>query len=188
MEKNQKNISNESLVAQYQQGNRDALKLLIKRFHSKLISMIYYYTNSRIPAEDLAQECWIDIIQKLPELNLKISFEAWAHTIAKRRCIDWIREQQRMRKRAQALKAETTKIEELDEGTDPVDEMETIRTGIMKLPATQRMVLRMFYLDNLSLLEISDVLDVPEGTVKSRLYHAREKLKSIIKSKNEETQ
>ena len=188
MAKNQKNISSESLVAQYQQGNKDALKLLINRYHSKIISAITYYTNSSMPIDDLAQECWIDIIQKLPELNLKISFEAWAHTIAKRRSIDWIREQQRMRKRAQALKAETTNTEEMDEATEPVDEMETIRTGIIKLPATQRMVLRMFYLDNLSLLEISDVLDVPEGTVKSRLYHAREKLKSIIKSINEETQ
>ena len=188
MVKIQKNISNESLVAQYQQGNRDALKLLIKRFHYKFISMIHYYTNSRTPAEDLAQECWIDIIQKLPELNLKVSFEAWTHTIVKRRSVDWIREQQRMRKRVQVLKDESARIEEVDDCIQPADEMESIRAGLMDLPATQRMVLRMFYLDNLNLHEISDVLDIPEGTVKSRLYHAREKLKSIIKSKNEETQ
>jgi len=188
MEKNQKNISSDSLVAQYQQGNSDALKLLIKRFHPGFISSISYYTNSNMSADDLAQECWIDIIQKLPELDLKISFEAWAHVIVKRRSVDWIREQQRMRKRAQILKNESETKPGISIDAEQDGAMEKVQTGILKLSATQRIVLRMFYLENLDIREISDVLDVPEGTIKSRLFHARENLKSIIKSKNEDKQ
>lgn len=88
MKRTSGHISSESLVAQYQQGNSDALKLLIKRFHPGFISTINYHTNSRMPADDIAQKCWIDIIQKLPDLELKISFEAWAYAIVKRMSID----------------------------------------------------------------------------------------------------
>lgn len=188
MAKNLKNFSSESLVTLYQNGNSDALKLLIKRYHPRFVSLISYYTNSRVSAGDLAQECWIDIIQKLPDLNLKISFEAWALTIVKRRSVDWIREQQRMRKRDQILKNENEMINRLNIDSEQDDGMERVRAGILKLSASQQMVLRMFYLENLDLREISDVLDVPVGTIKSRLFHARENLKKIIKSKNEDTQ
>lgn len=188
MKRTSGHISSETLVNLYRQGNSEALKMLIKRHHSEIISTVSYYTNSRMSADDLAQECWIDIIRKLPELELKISFKAWVHAIAKRRSVDWIREQQRMRKRNRVLQSETAKTGELDEVPEPADEIDKIRAGLLKLPASKRIVLRMFYLENLSLREISKVLEIPEGTIKSRLFHARENLKEMINSKNEESQ
>jgi len=86
-------ISSEQLVEQYQNGNRDALKLLIKNFHPKMIRTIRYYTHSSEPADDLAQECWYHIIRQLGQVDLEISFDAWALAIAKRKAIDWIPEE-----------------------------------------------------------------------------------------------
>jgi RNA polymerase sigma factor (sigma-70 family) len=56
---------------------------------------------------------------------------------------------------------------------------------IQQLSPTQRIVLEMFYLENMKLHEISKVLDVPAGTIKSRLFHARENLKKIMTSQEE---
>ncbi|MGB5782052.1 MAG: sigma-70 family RNA polymerase sigma factor, partial [Eudoraea sp.] len=61
-----------------------------------------------------------------------------------------------------------------------------IYTAIKGLPRDQQVVLRLFYLEEYSLREISEILNKSEGTVKSRLYHAREKLKIILKNRNHE--
>ncbi|WP_340105327.1 RNA polymerase sigma factor [Rhodohalobacter sp. 8-1] len=60
-----------------------------------------------------------------------------------------------------------------------------IRVGIQQLQMSQKIVLSMFYLENLNLSEISSVLDVSKGTVKSKLFYAREKLKSIINNEQQ---
>lgn len=65
------------------------------------------------------------------------------------------------------------------------DSIEMIQTGIRQLPPARRIILEMFYLENLSLREISKVLNVPEGTIKSRLFYARENLKKILKNQKE---
>ncbi len=162
------------------------MKLLIKRFHPKLVKSLRHYTRSREPVEDLAQECWYSIISQLGEVSIHISFDAWALCIARRRAIDWIREQQRSRNHRQAMQKEATEVQ----GTDMEKErdeklLREIQAGILKLPATQRIVLNMFYREGLNLHEIAEILGISEGTVKSRLFYAREKLKEIITNKSE---
>ncbi len=180
MSKETKYTDNELLVKRYQNGDKGALQLLIKRFHPMLVRTIYYYTRDKSPVDDLAQECWYVIIKKLAELKLKISFEAWALTIARRKAIDWIRTQQRSRKQAKVMKAEAKSEVQSKKADYKEDKLEKIRIGIQQLPPSQRIVLNMFYLENLSLSEISKVLDISKGTVKSRLFYAREELKNKI--------
>ena len=76
-----KHIDYNILVERFQNGDRKALEILICNFHTDLKRIIQYHTKARQPVEDIAQECWHDIIQKLDELELKISFNAWAFTI-----------------------------------------------------------------------------------------------------------
>lgn len=174
------NTIHKVLIDRFQRGDNDALKLLVQQFHPKLKKAIYYHTGNRECVEDLVQECWIGIIQRLEILELKISFEAWALTIARRKSIDWIRKQQRLRKREGILKTEA----EMDTGRTEadIDEilLEKIHLAIQQLSPTQRIVLNMFYLENLNLQEVCSVLNVSEGTVKSRLFYARQNLKKII--------
>jgi len=179
--KNPEHISNEALIDQFIKGDKSALQLLIKRFHPKLVRTISYYTSTNTPVEDIAQECWYAIIKKLEDLELKISFEAWALTIARCKSVDWIRNQQLSRKQALALENEADTNPETHSETEPDVLLARVQNGIQQLPPTQRIVIKMFYLENFSLREISKVLEVPEGTVKSRLFNAREMLKEIIK-------
>ena len=64
------------------------------------------------------------------------------------------------------------------------DEIATLRAAIAELPADKRAILSMFYVDDLSIREIAVVLAVPEGTIKSRMFHARSQLKQILEEKN----
>jgi len=187
MIQNSKHIDNNELVERYQQGESQALKVLIRRFHPDLKRVIRHHTRTDHPVEDIVQECWHDIIQKLDGdgLVLKISFDAWAVTVARHKAIDWIRQQQRLRKKKRNYRRQYEADKNIGSTTDEDDivntKLERVQDGINNLPPTQKIVLDMFYMENLSLKEISRVLDIPEGTVKSRLYHARENLKKQIK-------
>lgn len=186
MKKEIKYSINNQLINRYQKGEKKALELLIKRFHPLLIRAIDHFTGHSGPAEDIAQEFWVQIIPKLKNIRLEIGFDAYAMTIARRRSIDWIREEQ--------SKVRQKRIIERESGLDePVDEREykselsgLLDKGIIQLTPTQQIVLRMHYLESLSIHEISDILRLSTGTVKSRLFYARENLKTIIKKEKGE--
>lgn len=172
-------IDYEELVERYQKGEKKALKVLIIEFHPRLCRTIGYYTGESEPIDDLAQECWYDIIMGLADLHLKISFSAWALTIARRKAIDWIRKQQRNRKKMETLKLESEADKDNEVNTEEA-KLDRVHLGIRQLTESQRVVLKLFYLENLSIEEISQVLKISVGTVKSRLYYAREELKELI--------
>ena len=177
MNKQQNHITDEELVRRYQNGEEQLLKVLIRRFHPLLQRNIGYRIGNTALVDDIVQECWYAIIPKLDTLELKISFRVWVMAVARHKAIDWLRTEQRVRYQHE-------KIREHDEysGEDINDEalIRDARQAIQKLPPTQRIVIELFYRQNLTLAEISDVLDIAKGTVKSRLFYAREKLKHII--------
>jgi RNA polymerase sigma-70 factor (ECF subfamily) len=173
-----RHIETTNAVRRYQNGEQQVLKVLVRRFHPVLIRAIRRQAGSGAPAEDIAQECWYAIIPQLENLKLKISFEVWAIAIARRKAIDWIRQEQRNRTKNQSLETEI-KSRSLDTDEEEYHAVD-LKVAIRQLPATQRIVLEMFYLENLNLLEISEVLNIAQGTVKSRLFYAREKLKRFV--------
>ncbi|MEQ8579310.1 MAG: RNA polymerase sigma factor [Balneola sp.] len=171
-------ILNESLARKYQSGDKEALKELIRRFNPQLRSKIYYHTRSRDSVHDISQDCWYAIITKLEEVKFQIGFEAWALNIARNKAIDWIRHQQKERKRKSDSEQENSSSIQIEESNPRINEL---RKNMNLLSDAQRIVLELFYVDNLSIKEISSVLGISSGTVKSRLYTAREYLKKTIK-------
>ncbi|MBO6525098.1 MAG: RNA polymerase sigma factor [Balneolaceae bacterium] len=181
MKKEETHILNDYLVVRYQEGDKQALKLLIKQFHPRLEQQIFAQTRDKASLEDLVQESWYAIIAGLTTVTLRINFEVWALSIARRKAIDWIREQQRARKRAQFFVQEEMNAPTEEDALDIILERKAqLKLAIKGLPHSQRIVLTMFYLENYSVQEISDVLRISDGTVKSRLFNAREHLKEIF--------
>jgi RNA polymerase sigma-70 factor (ECF subfamily) len=174
-------IVNESLAREYQSGEKEALKELIRRFNPQLRSKIYYHTRNKESVQDITQDCWYAIITKLEEVKFQVGFEAWALNIARNKAIDWIRQQQKERNRK-------TESDQDSSSSVQVEESELINTRVVELRKSmnllsdaQRIVLELFYAENLSINEISKVLHISTGTVKSRLYNSREYLKKTIK-------
>lgn len=183
---NPKKIVDGWLVVQCQSGNEKAVALLVKRWHSRFCKQAYWYTRDRDVAKDIAQECWGVILKKISFLRDPNSFGSWAMKIVIRKAIDWDRKNKNEREKLEShydLSNKTTTH------TDPSVDDERIlilRKSIAKLPQKQQVILNLFYLDEFSIKEVSEILQISVGTVKSRLFTAREKLKTIIKNNNHE--
>tara|TARA_R110002073_G_scaffold40547_1_gene114827 strand:- start:33651 stop:34226 length:576 start_codon:yes stop_codon:yes gene_type:complete len=178
------------LVLQYQAGNKKALSLLVKRWHLKLCKQAFWYTNDQDVAKDIVQDCWSIILKKIAGLKDTNSFGSWALTIVNRKAIDWLRKEKNADKKLQSYyndsKISYDAIENNTTGTNEAiftnpDTTNIVKSAIEKLPKNQQIIIKMFYLEAYKMNEISTILGVSVGTVKSRLFYAREKLKSQIK-------
>lgn len=100
--------------------------------------------------------------------------------IVSNKCADIIRRTQRRRRATQEFAEDARPEADPKTGLDDGDEIEALRRGLRKLPPDRRALLTMLYLRSMSVAEIAVVLNVPSGTVKSRLYHAREHLRRLV--------
>ncbi len=177
------------LVLQYQNGDKKALSLLVNRWHTKLCKQAYFYTKDIGIAKDIAQDSWSVIIKRIASLKEPNSFGSWALTIVNRKAIDWTRKNKRNKEKLQTYyensqvnhdrKINNNNIE--DDHTNITNSTtKVVLDTIKKLPKNQQIILRLFYVEEYSIFEISNILTISKGTVKSRLFYAREKLKSHL--------
>ncbi len=178
----------EALVSSYQAGNKTALKELIKTFNPKIRSLIRFQAGINAPVDDISQESWYAIIDKIAETKFTIGFEAWALSIARRKAIDWIRTKRSNRELFTTSEIVDT-VNHLEEETESHEQLLIkLRFEIHRLPETHQLMISMFYLQSYSIDEISQILQIPEGTVKSRLYKAREFLKQTLNQTNKKVE
>ena len=178
---NRNKIYDAWLVLEYRSGNKKALTLLVKRWHKKLCRQAYWYTKDMDLAKDIAQDCWSVIINKMDNLKDANSFGSWALSIVTRKSIDHIRKHKREFKNLEQYYDATNNGTNEDHGDNSENILTVLKKSIQRLPTDQQTVLQLFYLEEFSIKQISEVMLVPIGTVKSRLFTAREKLKTIIK-------
>lgn len=179
-------IFDELLVIRSQGGDQEALSLLIKRWNRKMLSKAYILTNDYEACSDIVQECWYAIIKGLNKLQDPKLFGVWVYRIVQGKSVDWIRDRQKQRKTVKAEKTENrfigitlppTSLEK----TDQEETILKLRTALKKLPSDQRFLLSLHYLENHPVAEISKILKIPTGTVKSRLFKARKNLLKTFK-------
>lgn len=172
----------ELLVLQAQQGHKRSLALLVKRWHGKLVRHAHHTIGDKAAAHDVAQETWGAVMRNLPGLRDVGAFKMWIYRICTNKCVSWIRSQQRDRKLNEQWKTESIEVT-----AEESPRLARVKLELSSLPLNQRQILVLFYLEELSMKEISACLDIPVGTVKSRLYHAREHLKKKYHEKYETT-
>ncbi len=166
------------LVLQYQSGSNKALSLLVGKHHPKLCRHAYWYTHDLDAAKDIVQDCWGIIMKKVTGLRDPNRFGSWALRIVTRKSLDYVNKN--IKERDGLVEFGRTNDQDTNTYYNESD-LDKLRTGVRTLPRDQQQVLHLFYMEDYSLKEISTILGIPPGTVKSRLYHAREKLKTIIK-------
>jgi len=171
------------LVLQYQSGNKKAMGLLVKRHHHRLCKHSYWYTHDIDASKDIVQDCWSIFMNKLNTLKDPNLFSSWATRIVTRKSLDFLKREKKNRERLTNYRTITETDEAID---DKQSEIDRLLKAIQVLPIGQQTVLQLFYTQEYSLKEISQILEISVGTVKSRLFHAREKLKSILKNRNYE--
>lgn len=176
--KDSKKIFDGLLVLEFQNGKREAISLLVKRYQNDFYRYAYWYTKDGDMAQDIVQESWHIILKKLGTLKNPNSFKSWALRIITRKSQDYLSARGRKNKLNQNYRPPPERDKEAIE--ERQIQIEVLKRGFEKLSFDHQMVLRLFYTEESSLKEISSILNISVGTVKSRLFHAREKLKSIL--------
>ncbi|MCH9652961.1 MAG: RNA polymerase sigma factor [Planctomycetes bacterium] len=174
-------IFDELLVLKCQDGDETAFKTLVSRWHSRLRRHAWYLTQDWEAAGDIVQDVWLDIVRSIRRLKDPASFRSWSYRIVRNKANDWLRSKQRQRtlwKEMASQKQNDDKLTPQKENT--VHTQSVIQQGIKALSTSSQQILSMKYMDHMSTQDISQALGIPEGTVKSRLHHAREQLKQVI--------
>lgn len=176
-------ISDQQLVERVQRGDKNAFNLLVLKYQSKVISLISRYVRNQADVADVAQEAFIKAYRALPNFRGESAFYTWLYRIAVNTAKNYLVSQGR-RAPANDVDAEDA---EYYEGSDALKEFasperlmlsdeikkvvfETLET----LPEELRMAISLRELDGMSYEDIAIIMDCPVGTVRSRIFRARE--------------
>jgi len=165
------------LVASARLGDAKAFGILAKRWHGRLVAHAWRLLGDQDGARDAVQEAWAEIVRGLGKLNDGRAFPAWAYRIVSRRCARQIGQAQSRRRLAAAMLAEPEAPAVMPEDATDIDRL---RVAIRDLPSGQRAAVALFHLEEMSIAEVAIALAVPVGTVKTRLMHARKKLRDAL--------
>ena len=169
----------EELVVGAMGGDRRSFHSLADRFHNKVYRMIFYRVRSEMDAEDLAQDVFLTAFRKLPKLREPNKFQSWLFSIALNRVRDF------RRKKAVAglfgfMSMDEEEFDQAETASSPSGELEAMRsefwskvqTLLARLSKMEREVFLLRFIDELSIIEISEALGKKQSTVKTHLYRA----------------
>lgn len=175
-------LSDEALIQQSKQGDLEAFDVLVERYQKKVFAVAYGLTQDGEAARDLTQESFVRAYQAINHFRGQARFYTWIYRITVNLCMDHFRK----------LPAERSAP--LDD-PDPVPDRTTpeivavqretdsaVRMAIQALPLDQRAVIIMREIEGLSYKEIAGVMGCSIGTVMSRLFYARKKLRELLKA------
>ncbi len=178
-------------IKQVLKGDQDAFAELVELYKDKVFQICYRMLGNRHEAEDIAQEAFLRAYVNIESFNQNRKFSTWLFRIATNLCIDRIRK----KKPDYFLDAEVAGTEGLtmysqvaadvqlpEDEVENMELQETIQEEISKLPEKYRSVIVLKYIEELPLQEISDILDLPLGTVKTRVHRGREALRKQLRS------
>ena len=184
--------TDESLMLRYQQGDRAAFSVLVRRHQGPLFN--FAVRQVRVPqlAEDVVQETFVRVVQNAADFKHEARFTTWVYTITRNLCIDQLRKRA-LRKHPsldQATGEEGDGPTLGEQTADPRASVEREATGselkariaraVDALPDGQREVFLMREVANLPFKEIAEITNVPENTVKSRMRYALERLQEAL--------
>lgn len=178
MNRNSERIFDEYLVASAILGDRVALSRLVHRWHVKLLRHACRLLGNADRAKDVVQEAWIEILRGLARLDDVAAFPAWSYRIVTRRCQRTFGRTAREMPLDDAVQSQP---ETADRSAGEREaELQTVLATIATLPGAQQATLALFYVEDLTIVEIALAMDVPPGTVKTRLMHARRKVRQAL--------
>jgi RNA polymerase sigma-70 factor (ECF subfamily) len=162
-------------------GDRDAFRHIVERYQRQAVAHAAAIVGNRDDAMDAAQEAFIDAFKAINRFDEELRFYPWFYVLLRNRCYKLIAG----RKRHEADSLEETLIIAPQSGA--AEEAISLEMALMELEAEDRELIALKHLDGLSCEELSRRLQIPEGTVMSRLYHARKRLAEKLARRSTKT-
>jgi RNA polymerase sigma-70 factor (ECF subfamily) len=177
-----KNTSDQELILQLQAGSLDALGDLYDRYRQLVFRTALAITGDYDAASDLLQDVFLRLFRFAQRIDRERPLQPWLYRMTTNLAYTWVKRDQRWKKPFENLAdwlAGSNKNQTY-EAIERMDDWDRLQRAVAGLPLSQRVVVVLYYLNDLSLQEIGEILDIPVGTVKSRLHYGRQALKKEL--------
>ncbi len=185
LEANERDVLDRELMARISE-TRDvaAMEALYVRFKPRLMSFLRRLTRDEMVLEEAYNDVMVVVWRKSHQYEARSKVSSWIFSIAYRICLRMVKKQSR-RDATFELRGDELPDLAAPEVGGPPEGADELVSAVKNLNAKHRMVIELCYFEGYSLEEIAQIVDCPQNTVKTRLYHARNKLRSIIEAKRQ---
>jgi RNA polymerase sigma factor (sigma-70 family) len=178
MQRTSREIYDELLVIRCRKGDSAAWNELVERWNDRMFYYLRRLIDNEQDAANALQDVWIHVLHGLRALKDQSRFSAWLYVIARRTALThYRRDCARREETADDLAVHVVDDEDVQL---QLDNAELVHFGISQLDLPEREVLTLFFLEDLTTAEMAELIGIPAGTVKSRLFKARRELKTIL--------
>ncbi len=179
-------LSDEKLILRFQEGDINAYNELVKRYKDRLLNFVFRYFNNREQAEDVVQETLIKLYTHASYYKNIAKFSTWIFTIAKNNALTELRKNKR--KQTDSLWTDDGKVIDINSNDQTLDRrvqneiaVDQLNKFLEEIPENFRMAVVLRDFQELSYDEISKILEIPIGTIKSRINRGRIQLAEKMK-------
>ena len=171
------------IIKRAQAGDKSAFSALFHRYKGFVENLLFHYLKDMDEAKDIANVVFLKVYDKLSQFTAYDSFGGWLRILTNRTAIDYLRE---MKNKASTLGDSDVRLPSEESGSCTEDDLvnhmtyKQICAIFDKLPEDARKIFQLFYVNNMTVEQISEALNVPTGTIKSTLSRTRRKIKKLL--------
>lgn len=193
--KNSGVLADSELIVRALAGREDGFEELVRRYQRPMVSYIYRMTGDYEAALDLTQEVFIKVYNSLARYDSEYKFSTWIYRIAHNAAIDHLRRQNKYLEELEQQSSDGTIFTRqfASAGLSPEEQSEKaerrveIETVVQELPSAYRELIILRHANDLSYDEIAEITGLPLGTVKNRIFRAREAMRVALESRGIKT-
>ncbi|MCW8981944.1 MAG: RNA polymerase sigma factor [Altibacter sp.] len=166
------------------QGDTQAFGVLVERYQDFIFTITLRMVKNREEAEEVAQDSFIKAFESLASFRGESKFSSWLYSIAYRKALDRLRQQQRKRTTQlveEATEGDAVLVENALHYLEAKERSEIIQEAIMKLPEEEAAIITFYYFEAQSVKEIAAITSLTEDNVKIKLFRSRKKLYTLLK-------
>ncbi|MGM8216670.1 RNA polymerase sigma factor SigW [Bacillaceae bacterium W0354] len=177
-------------IKQIKKGNHEAFGVIVDQYQNQIYQHCYRMLGNHHDAQEITQEAFLKAYANIHTFKKNKKFAPWLYRIASNLCIDYLRKKKPINILDQEIKGSEqitlldqleSKFDSPDTAYEQLEHRELIQSYLLTLPDKYRSVIVLKYIQEMSLQEISETLDLPMGTVKTHLHRAREALRKSIR-------
>ena len=176
----------DALIVACLDGDQQAWTAIVQRYRRKVFNVAYKFVGRHDEAEDLTQDIFLKIYKALGTFDRRVNFQTWLISISRNLCIDHYRSVRKERETVDR-RVDPSTLTPVAKGPDPLRRLERsdhrlmLRRAMLGLPPTLRSAVLLRDIQEFSYQEIATRLELPEGTVKSRINRGRHELARQIR-------
>jgi RNA polymerase sigma-70 factor, ECF subfamily len=187
------NRTDEQLAILCRERDPDAWEEIVRRYQQRILDLSFQFTGNRDEARDLAQECFVRLYRNLDRYDRERPFRTWFYSLARNVCIDQYRRRRKDRKLIDRPADELVHLASAVESPEALvmrrERREALTRALDTLGTVSREAVVLKDLQDLSLEEMSRILEVPLGTVKSRVWRARcELARALVRARGRQAE